>query len=150
MNELAVTVSSTAIEAHLMEIKDPEKTAEGLAQVLDRDKTELKRLLARPGVRTWVARGLDGKTARAIEEMNLDGIRLVQRPHRVYPNGKLAAHLLGIVGVDNQGLEGLEYALDPCWLASPAGPWWRPMLLAATYREVCSETSLPKMGRALF
>jgi stage V sporulation protein D (sporulation-specific penicillin-binding protein) len=120
MNELAVTVSSTAIEAHLMEIKDPEKTAEGLAQVLDRDKTELKRLLARPGVRTWVARGLDGKTARAIEEMNLDGIRLVQRPHRIYPNGKLAAHLLGIVGVDNQGLEGLEYALDPL-LAGVAG-----------------------------
>lgn len=120
MNKLAVTVSSTAIEAQLMEIKDPEETAAKLAQVLGRDKAELKRLLTRPGVRTWVARGLDAKTARLIEEMDLDGICLVQRPHRVYPNGKLAAHLLGIVGVDNQGLEGLEYALDPL-LAGVAG-----------------------------
>jgi stage V sporulation protein D (sporulation-specific penicillin-binding protein) len=120
MNELALTVSSTAIEAHLMEVRDPDQTAGKLAPVLGRDRTELKRILTRPAARAWVARGLDAKTARSIKEMDLDGIRLVQRPHRFYPNGQLAAHVLGIVGVDNQGLEGLEYALDPV-LAGVAG-----------------------------
>ena len=60
----------------------------------------------------WLARGLTVETAEAIRRLGLPGIRLVQRPQRYYPQGSLAAHVLGIAGTDNQGLEGIEYFYD--------------------------------------
>ncbi len=47
------------------------------------------------------------------EELGLNGVRLLRSSHRVYPEGNLAAQLLGFVGRDNVGLTGLEADLDP-------------------------------------
>ena len=43
----------------------------------------------------------------------------MERPQRYYPNGTLAAHVLGITGIDNQGLEGLEYYYDEYLRGTP-------------------------------
>jgi cell division protein FtsI/penicillin-binding protein 2 len=44
--------------------------------------------------------------------LNLEGIGFIKESHREYPNNELAAHLLGFVGVDSGGLNGLEAAYD--------------------------------------
>jgi cell division protein FtsI/penicillin-binding protein 2 len=59
-----------------------------------------------------VARDLDYEKATAVRELGLRGVRLVAGSHRVYPEGNLAAPLLGFVGRDNVGLTGLESDLD--------------------------------------
>ena len=56
----------------------------------------------------WVARRVDPDHARLIEAMQLPGIRLIKEPKRYYPNGSLAAHVLGFVGLDGIGLAGIE------------------------------------------
>ena len=50
--------------------------------------------------------------ARRVAALNLQGIAFIKESRRFYPNKELAAHLLGYVGVDGDGLEGLEWAYD--------------------------------------
>jgi len=59
-----------------------------------------------------VARNLKYEQAVAVKDLGLRGVRLVKSSHRVYPEGNVAAQLLGFVGRDNVGLTGLEADLD--------------------------------------
>src|SRR6185369_89977 len=56
----------------------------------------------------WIARRLDADLANKVVAMNLPGIHAQFEPKRYYPNGSLAAHILGYVGLDGQGLGGVE------------------------------------------
>ena len=56
----------------------------------------------------WIARRLDADLGNKIVAMNLPGVHLQLEPKRYYPNGSLAAHILGYVGLDGQGLGGVE------------------------------------------
>ena len=56
----------------------------------------------------WIARRLDADLGNKIVAMNLPGIHAELEPKRYYPNGPLAAHVLGYVGLDGQGLGGVE------------------------------------------
>ena len=56
----------------------------------------------------WVARRLDADQAKKITDMNLPGLQTRLEPKRYYPNGSLAAHVLGYVGLDGKGLGGVE------------------------------------------
>lgn len=56
----------------------------------------------------WIARRLDADHANKVVAMNLPGIHPQLEPKRYYPNGPLAAHILGYVGLDGQGLGGVE------------------------------------------
>jgi cell division protein FtsI/penicillin-binding protein 2 len=59
-----------------------------------------------------VARGLNFDQAERVRALGLGGVRLIESSRRVYPEGNLAAQLLGFVGQDNNGLTGLEVDLD--------------------------------------
>ncbi|MBC7325224.1 MAG: stage V sporulation protein D, partial [Moorella sp. (in: Bacteria)] len=52
------------------------------------------------------------KVKDLIKDSKLPGIEVVPESRRYYPNGPLAAHVLGFAGIDNQGLEGLEAMYD--------------------------------------
>jgi stage V sporulation protein D (sporulation-specific penicillin-binding protein) len=67
---------------------------------------------ANPIYEVAVARGLSYDQAQAIRDLDLRGVRASPSSRRVYPEGNLAAQLLGIVGQDNSGLTGLESDLD--------------------------------------
>ena len=56
----------------------------------------------------WIARRLDAELGNKVVAMNLPGIHAQLEPKRYYPNGPLAAHILGYVGLDGQGLGGVE------------------------------------------
>ena len=56
----------------------------------------------------WIARRLDADAANKIVALNLPGVQTELEPKRYYPNGSLAAHVLGYVGLDGKGLGGVE------------------------------------------
>ncbi len=56
----------------------------------------------------WIARRLDADIANKIVEQKLPGVQSQLEPKRYYPNGSLAAHVLGYVGLDGKGLGGVE------------------------------------------
>jgi cell division protein FtsI (penicillin-binding protein 3) len=60
----------------------------------------------------WIARRLDADVAAKITALNLPGINTRLEPKRFYPNNSLAAHVLGYVGLDGQGLGGVEQSYN--------------------------------------
>jgi cell division protein FtsI (penicillin-binding protein 3) len=60
----------------------------------------------------WIARRLDVEQAQPILDLKLPGLQSLLEPKRYYPNGSLASHILGFVGLDGQGLGGLEQSYN--------------------------------------
>src|SRR5260370_12004640 len=60
----------------------------------------------------WIARRLDAEQGDRIMALNLPGLESRKEPKRYYPNGSLAAHVLGFVGLDGKGLSGLEQSYN--------------------------------------
>ena len=57
----------------------------------------------------WIKRQVDPEKSAAIRDMDLPGIDMTEESRRYYPKGTLASHVLGIAGLDNTGLEGIDY-----------------------------------------
>jgi len=106
--ELAVSEDAASIYATPYQVKDPERTASRLASLLNVSRNELlKGLTANSGF-SYLAHKVDVPAAEKIKQMKLAGIGTLPDSRRTYPQGNLAAQVLGAVGSDNQGLSGLE------------------------------------------
>ena len=90
-----------------------ECTVQQLSSRLGMDHAELSQKLVDAqgeGSRfIWIARRLDADRGNEILSLNLPGVYSRKEPKRFYPNGSLAAHVLGYVGLDGQGLGGVEH-----------------------------------------
>jgi cell division protein FtsI/penicillin-binding protein 2 len=91
-------------------IRHPEEAAEALARVIGGDPQEiLKDLVEAAGPRfVWLERRVSPEKVEAIRRLRLKGVALADEGVRHYPNGSLAAHVLGFVGSEDKGLEGME------------------------------------------
>ena len=97
------------------QIKDPIHTAYQLAQILECDeKTLLDKIQKKVSVERIQPEGrqLDENKAYSIDRLKLPGVYLVQDTLRYYPFQNYLAQTLGFVGIDNQGLVGLELQYD--------------------------------------
>lgn len=109
---LATSVESKSVYASPVEIQNPARTAQTLAQILGEPKKNLqKELSSRKGF-VWVKRQIDDAEAQALAKANLPGIHLTSEYRRMYPNRHLAGQVLGFVDVDGKGLEGVESLFD--------------------------------------
>ena len=110
--ELAITSQSRSIYADPRQIKDPSGTASVLSELLDIDIHALRDKLYSDTTFQFIARQVDTDTAARVEALDLPGIHLLPEPRRVYPYGPLAAHVVGFVNVDSEGIEGIEAEYD--------------------------------------
>ncbi len=110
--ELARSVDADSYFAVPIEVEDFDDTARKLARVLELDAAVLAARLrqARVAKRSfvWVARKVTEEQSRAVKELKLKGVHSRQEPRRRYPNGELAAYVLGFVGLDDKGMAGVE------------------------------------------
>jgi cell division protein FtsI (penicillin-binding protein 3) len=107
--ELAVSEDAVDVVATPYQVKDPERMAERLAPILNASEEDiLKALSSGSEGFAYLAREVDLSAAGRIRKLNLPGISTVPASRRVYPEGQLAGQLIGTVGVDGQGLSGLE------------------------------------------
>ena len=111
-NELAVSVETDSVYADARKIVDIERTANDLAAILKIDRGELKKRLKSHRPFEWIQRRVSLKEAEEIKAMGLPGINFVKENQRFYPNSQLAAHVIGFVGLDSKGLEGVEFQYD--------------------------------------
>ncbi len=108
---LATNITTTTLYVVPNQIKDKEGTAKKLSEILNANYDDI---LAHLKKRTSLekinpeGRQLDSKTADKINNLNIDGLYLMKEAKRYYPYGNVLAHVLGYVGIDNQGLSGLE------------------------------------------
>jgi cell division protein FtsI (penicillin-binding protein 3) len=109
---LAKTVQVSSVYTRPIEVRDPKATAAALARILDMPEKDLHQRLREKRSFVWLARKVSDRQAAQIEQASLPGIHMLVETERVYPQGHLAGQLLGFVGMDNEGLEGLERSYD--------------------------------------
>jgi len=110
--ELALSVSVESVFALPTQVQSLADTARTLAEILDMDYDEILERVQKHQAFVWIARKISEEQAYQIKLLQLPGIDLTQESKRFYPKGRLGAHLLGIVGIDGQGLEGIELVYD--------------------------------------
>ena len=111
-NVLATSEECQTIYANPEEINDPNGTAELLADVLGGDKKDYYKLLRTDGTFVYLKRQVDNdaceKLRTEFNERGIRGVYFLSDTRRVYPYGAIAGQVLGVVGVDGDGLSGLE------------------------------------------
>ena len=118
---LAVTIERDSVTAWTPVVTAPRASAQLLAEILDANPDEVLARLTSGNdfvfIRRHITPAQSADIRLARERGELRGIGLQPEQARTYPEGDLAAHVLGFVGVDNVGLEGIEntfnYVLAP-------------------------------------
>jgi cell division protein FtsI (penicillin-binding protein 3) len=111
-NDLAMSVNVDSIFAVPAEIPDVHSTAQILGRVLNADSTDIENHMRASRAFAWVARKIDGDTSTRIHALNLKGIYFQKESKRFYPKRDLAAQVVGYVGLDDEGLGGIERQFD--------------------------------------
>src|SRR5581483_4651632 len=105
---LALSMESHSVYARPHRVDNPEPLSRALAQILNLRAGEVKQKLASDKPFVWIKRQVSSAEAEKIQTLNADGIGMFYEPNRYYPQGQLAGQLIGFVGRDSEGLEGLE------------------------------------------
>ncbi len=111
--ELALSVKAYSLYADPAQIEHPRELARRLAaklkmpvdQIFSKLKDQERRF-------AWIARKIDPELYENISSWDVKGLAFVTESKRIYPNERLLAPVLGLVGTEGQGLEGLELSLD--------------------------------------
>ena len=121
-NELAASATAWSLFADPKLIEDPRTISKQLAEIFhpSRRTYEQKRLakvfFERMKVRkkrfVWIERQIELREKLAIDALKIRGLGFIDEPKRVYPNEKLMANVLGFIGQEGRGLEGLELRLN--------------------------------------
>ncbi|MBN1353798.1 MAG: hypothetical protein JW994_03915 [Candidatus Omnitrophica bacterium] len=135
MRVLAVYLDTPSVYAVPKEITDKEGVAKTAADALDLDRDGVLDKIKRDNYFVWLRRKVDRDTADRVKGLGTEGIYLINEPKRFYPCGKLACHIIGLTGIDNTGLEGLELYYNK-ELMGEAG--WRKSFRDAKQREIIS------------
>ena len=105
---LAMNVEVPSIFGVPTSLDSPANAAKSLSPVLHIRREEIEKKLRQDKHFVWLARKVEPDQGRRLEQLSIDGIGMVMEGRRFYPKGPLLAHVLGFVGMDGMGLEGLE------------------------------------------
>src|SRR5580658_2141271 len=119
LHELAMTVQADSFYADPSEIDDKQAAAHALAGVVHTDpndtftaEAQIAERLANGHNFAWIARRVTPEVAARVKALALKGVYTQKEFERSYPDNQIAAQVLGYVGVDDNGLGGLEQKFD--------------------------------------
>ena len=110
---LATTLDSPSLYADPRQILDPGDATRALSTVLPQlNAAEARAKLGSGKSFVWLKRQLTPKQVYDVNKLGIPGLQFEHEERRVYPFSDLAAHVVGYCGIDNNGLAGIERALD--------------------------------------
>lgn len=109
MHPIAISILTESLYSNPSEIKNPDLAARLIAPIIDIKEHELASKLKAEKSFIWIKRKLSPKESERIKNLGLSGFGFITENKRFYPKRGLASQLIGFVGIDNQGLEGLEF-----------------------------------------
>ncbi|MDP4823613.1 MAG: hypothetical protein NWR47_06670 [Aestuariivirgaceae bacterium] len=110
---LATDIRIPSLYADPRKIIDVDEAVELLTATLpELNAGELRRKLSQKRAFVWLKRELTQTQRDQVHDLGIPGLGFRNETKRVYPMGKLAAHVLGYVDVDSRGLAGIEKYLD--------------------------------------
>jgi cell division protein FtsI (penicillin-binding protein 3) len=120
---LAISLKVASLFANPKKIRNIDDTIDRLNEVmpeLSREKLR-KKLQSNRGF-VWIKRKLSPKKQAQVHALGLPGLYFEEEFERIYPAGKLAAHILGHVNIDNKGMAGIERYIDTLEKSLPNQP----------------------------
>lgn len=146
-NELAVSIEVDSVYVDPRKIGDVERAFQNLSPLFPGDGKELRKKLMSRRSFEWVARKITPKEAEVVKALQLSGIHLLRENQRFYPYSHLAAQVIGFVGLDSKGLEGIELQYDALLngranvLIAERDAKGRMMLIAGDPQEILQEST---------
>jgi cell division protein FtsI (penicillin-binding protein 3) len=109
---IATTVMARNVTVDPKLITDPAGTAAALSPILGIPVADIVASVTVDSRFSYVAKRITPETWKAVAELGIPGVFSEPTTNRVYPNGSLAATVVGYVGAEGTGLGGLEYGLN--------------------------------------
>ena len=110
--ELAISIETPSVFVHPRQVVDREAAATALSEAMGLPRAEILAKLESESSFVWLARKVNPAVGEAVRALKLRGVGLKRESKRYYPGQDLAGQVLGFVGMDNNGLEGIEAAYD--------------------------------------
>lgn len=109
---MAFSVPQASLFADGKYVKDPEHLASRLSAILGESAQDLREKLSSKRRFIWIKRLLTDQEAMAVDNLKGSGLYMIDEYRRFYPFRQVAGQVLGFVGLDGKGLEGVERACD--------------------------------------
>ncbi len=109
LDDLAISVTADSLYAQPPQIKRVLEAAQSLAPILGLKAGEIHKKLLTNRDFVYLGRKLPPEQIQAVRQLNIEGLGFQKENKRIYPGGDLACHVLGFVGIEDEGLSGLEY-----------------------------------------
>src|SRR3989339_355614 len=109
---LAMNVKSVSISASPNSIEDKAKFARELSCASGISASEIYKKINKDANFVWIRRKMPFEESRHIEDLSIEGLVVQKETRRYYPYKSLVSQLVGVVGIDGQGLSGIEYLYD--------------------------------------
>lgn len=109
---MAINIDVPSIHANPGMIENPAEAAAKLAPYLQIEPKKLEKSLSKEKTFIWLRRKVDYELKETIEKLNIKGIGFVTESKRFYPGDRLLSHVLGYVGIDNNGQAGVELSYE--------------------------------------
>lgn len=146
---LATNLKVASLYAEPRHVLDPAEAAARLARIFpDLSIAELEDSLSSGRSFEWIKRKLTPRQVAAVNTLGIPGLKFTEEEQRIYPHGRLAAHVLGFADVDGRGLAGVEHALDRRLSDAGRGP--APVALSLDLRVQHAVTDLLAQAVGVF
>jgi cell division protein FtsI/penicillin-binding protein 2 len=150
--KLALSLETYSVYARPREIDSKGDAARILAAALGADRAKLFELLSRRRPFVWLQRQVDVRRVKALESLDVKGVYLEKEYRRFYPYDSLLCHVIGFAGIDNRGLEGVEYEFNdllmPGKAAKSPSPEERGSTIVLTVDRYVQEVVEEELARA--
>jgi cell division protein FtsI (penicillin-binding protein 3) len=110
LNELARNVEVESVYVNPSEILDPKSVARILSTTLNLNRDQVYKKISSKKHFVWIKRKGSLTEIAKLKKAGLSGVEFITEQKRFYPKRELAASVLGFVGMDNQGLAGIEHS----------------------------------------
>ena len=105
---LAISIRKPSIFINPRLVNFSPKQLQIISRLLKVPKSRLRKIASRRSYFAWIKRNVGRDAADTIAKLDIEGLHVVMEPARYYPAAGAASQLIGLVGIDNRGLLGLE------------------------------------------
>lgn len=116
---IAISFDVSSCYANPRMIDNKDETAQRIADYFNIDKVEILKKINKDKAFVWIKRHISQEEKENIDKLDGCSVGLVSESKRFYPDNQLAANVVGFVGIDNDGLEGLELYYNDYLKGSP-------------------------------
>ena len=109
---LAMNINSLSIGASPKYIENKDSFSKLVSQYINEPSTEIFKKVDNNENFIWIKRQIDIKNSEKLQNLNVDGLIILNEKKRYYPLNKISAHIVGVTNIDGEGLSGIEYVYN--------------------------------------